>query len=663
MAPFNPFEIKTSLDAIFAAAAQPIKPHDDGSEIIESDDDESLFSSDDEEDDLPTDVVISNTELAADDAADDATRVSIMTEAEPIRLIRGGNDDEGAGGNPPPDQAGGDNLNAAGGAGGGGGAGGAGGGGAAGGWPIDFPPGSVERVAAQLWIDGWSYITQDVAVALVREGLVFDKEMRCLNAAAIDGIIRNLNRTYNLTVGHKLKTDLNRLCFTMMVYYMCQADRFTVTHNPDMTMPYDALITTYYSKDSRPTYAPGVTKVPMFTDKRGQKSARRILKDITLLLDQLYCEAEGGARIPLSLVVRDCLIPETLAAGRHGPSTARVHDEIRDRFPAYNRAVIDPNANEFKDKTEIELASMIDEVNFIQADRIVYSILLESFGDSAFWHQIEGACEDGRSGRLAYLLLMKAAMGKEYFTREKDEINKHLTNNNFRGTLSNYSIDTHNSRQMALIHRMRLLQKESDGKVSCMTDSEEVDVFLKSITCPALKTTKQIIMSDSAKRMSVEACMEDVADAVRTLGREAEASSRSSAQRQIQMIRGGGGQPRGEGRDRVVTWDEAAVASQMADLKRRYFNPEHKGFVPSKVYKSLDANGLQAVYRLRKAAGTSKNESKMERTLKEMRATIDEQKREIAAMKKRQDDAMDTDENDDSRGNPTGGGRNPRNRK
>jgi len=196
-----------------------------------------------------------------------------------------------------------------------------------------------------------------------------------------------------------------------------------------------------------------------------------------------------------------------------------------------------------------------------------------------------------------------------------------------------------------------------------MTESEEVDVYLKSITCNALKTTKQIIMSNSAKRESVEACMDDVADAVRTLGREAEATSRSSAQRHIQLIRGGGGKPRGEGRDRAVTWDEAAVSSQMADLKRCYFNPEHKGFVPSKVYKSLDANGLQAVYRLRKAAGTSKNESNMERTLKEMKAMIDEQAREIAAMKKQQGDAMDTDENDNSRGNPTGGGPNPRNPK
>ena len=655
MAPFNPFEFKTSLDAIFAAAAQPIKPHDDGSEIIDSDE-ESLFSSDDEEEDLPIDVVISNNELAADD---DATKVSIITEAEPMEAmnIRGG--DDTAGGAGAAGGAGGNDPNAAGGAGGGG----AGGGGAGGGWPNDFPDGGVERVAAQLWIDGWPYITQEVAIALVREGLVFDKEMRSLNAASIDAIIRNLNRTYNLTVGHKLKTDLTRLCFTMMVYYMSQADRLTANLSPAMTTPYDALITTFYSTNSRPAYQPGTTNVPKFTDKRGQKSARRILKDITLLLDQLYCEAEGGVRIPLSVVVREHLIPGTVAAGRRGPSTASVHDEIRDRFPAFTRDAIDPNANEFKDKTEVELASLTDEVNFNQASRIVYSILLESFGDSALWHQIEGACENGRSGRLAYSLLMKAAMGKEYYTREKEEITKNLNTNNFRGTLVNYSITTHNSRQMSLIHRMRLLQKESDGKVSCMTEPEEVDVYLKSITCGALKTTKQIIMSNSAKRMSVEACMDDVAEAVRTLGRDAEATNRSSAQRHIQLIRGGGGNPRGEGRDRVATWDEAAVSSQMADLKRRYFNPEHKGFVPSKVYKSLDANGLQAVYRLRKAAGFSKNGSSMERTIKAMEAKLNEQARELAAMKKQQGDAMDTDENDDSRANPTGGGRNPRNPK
>ena len=642
MAPFNQFTVKTLLDPLFEAAAQPIKPHEDGSVIDSSDDEASLFSSDDEGDELPADVVISNNELAADD---DATRVSIITEADEAMNIRGGG--PGAGG------AGGSSGNNPAGGGGGGG----------GNWPNDFPVNGVNQVSAQQWIDGWDYITQDVAIALVREGLIFDKEMRCLNSTAIDAIIRNLNRTYNLTVGHKLKTDLNRLCFTMMVYYMTQADRLTATLGPDMTTPYDALITSFYSTDSRPAYQPGSTDVPKFTDKKGQKSARRILKDITLLLDQLFCEAEGGVRFPLSVVVREHLIPETLAAGRRGPSTVKVHDEIVARFPAFNRAVIDPNDNEFKDKTEIQLASLIDEVNFKQADRLVYAILLVSFGDSALWHQIEGACEDGRSGRLAFLLLKRAAMGKEYFTREKDDILKSLRANNFRGTLERYTITIHNSRQMSLIHRMRLLHKEAEGKVSCLTEDEEVDIYLTSITCVVLKTTKQIIMANPSKRSSVEACMEDMADAVRTLGREAEASSRSSAQRHIQMIRGGGGKPRGEGRDRVVTWDEAAVASQMSDLKRRYFGSEHKGFVPSKVYKSLDANGLQAVYRLRKQVGAKKNkDSDVERLVKELQAKLAAQDREIAAMKKQVagDDPMDTDENEGSRGNPTGGGRNPR---
>ena len=53
----------------------------------------------------------------------------------------------------------------------------------------------------------------------------------------------------------------------------------------------------------------------------------------------------------------------------------------------------------------------------------------------------------------------------------------------------------------------------------------------------------------------------------------------------------------------------------------------------------------------------------MERTIKAMEAKLNEQARELAAMKKQQGDAMDTDENDNSRANPTGGGRNPRNPK
>ena len=44
MAPFNQFTVKTLLDPLFEAAAQPIKPHEDGS-VIDSSDDEVPYSS------------------------------------------------------------------------------------------------------------------------------------------------------------------------------------------------------------------------------------------------------------------------------------------------------------------------------------------------------------------------------------------------------------------------------------------------------------------------------------------------------------------------------------------------------------------------------------------------------------------------------------------
>ena len=78
------------------------------------------------------------------------------------------------------------------------------------------------------------------------------------------------------------------------------------------------------------------------------------------------------------------------------------------------------------------------------------------------------------------------------------------------------------------------------------------------------------------------------------------------------------------------------------------------------MYKALDANGHQAVYRLRKTAGEKKgSQNDAGRTIKALQSQIDAQAVEIAALKKGADDT-DVDENDNTRGNPTGGGRNPR---
>ena len=603
-------------------------------------DEEDLFPSDVEDEDLqlPTEIVISDGGLAADDT-------TMVSTDELAKSLRGGMD-MGAvdgGGDDPADAE----LAPA--------------------WPADFPPNSHERVAASCFMNGWPYITLPVACALVREGLVLDDEMRRLQTDDIDAIIRNLNRTYNLQVGHKLKTDLIKLCFAHNIYYMTHSDRLTMLPSAAMTAPYDMLQPVYHNKDGRPLYVPGTTAVPRYEgEKKGSKPARRVLKDIELLCDQLHFAVDGGARAPLSVVLRADLIPATTSAGRRGPSTADVHHEVVSRFPAFHRPLIARNVVEFQGKTEAELAGMIDETHFKEANRIVYAILGEAFRDTAMWAQVEGACDKTRNGRLAWLLLMKVAMGKEYFTREKDDITKLLLNNVFRGTLERWTITNYNAKAMALFHRSRNLATESAGKVSCMTASEEVDAYFRGITCPALDTMKPIIMSNSSKRDSVEACMEDVTEAVRTLGRKADAASRAGSQRHIQMIRGGGGRPRGQGRDRVqgrdraVTWDEAAVGSQMADLKRRYFNAEHKGFIPSDVYKALDANGHQAVYRLRKTAGEKKgSQNDAGRTIKALQSQIDAQAVEIAALKKGADD-MDVDENDNTRGNPTGGGRNPR---